>query len=46
MGLQGDKGARNLLNGEFKEKGKVFDFDNGDYFLDVDTMDDYLKLKP
>src|SRR3954469_17512727 len=31
IGLQGDKGARNLLNGEFKEKGKVFDFDNEDY---------------
>jgi molybdenum cofactor cytidylyltransferase len=45
MSLQGDKGAGNLLNGEFKDRGKVFGFDHEDYFLDVDTMDDYVNCR-
>lgn len=44
LDLQGDKGARELLRGEFKEKGRVIDFDKDEYFLDIDTMADYLKI--
>lgn len=43
--LQGDKGARDLLKGDFREKGEIYDFDYGEYLFDVDTMDDYVKLK-
>lgn len=47
MSLQGDRGARNLLNGEYKENGEGYDLHHEDYFLDVDTWDDYdyLRLK-
>ncbi len=41
MGLKGDKGARNLLNGEYKEKGEIYNFYKEEYFMDVDTMEDY-----
>ncbi|KAA9024001.1 nucleotidyltransferase family protein [Niallia endozanthoxylica] len=45
MDLKGDNGARDLLNGKFKEKGEIYNFDKEDFLLDVDTMDDYLKFK-
>ena len=43
--LQGDKGARDLLKGDFREKGEIYDFDYEEFLFDVDTMDDYVKLK-
>ena len=43
--LQGDKGARDLLKGDFREKGKIYDFDHEEFLFDVDTMEYYLKLK-
>jgi molybdenum cofactor cytidylyltransferase len=43
--LQGDKGARDLLKGDFREKGEIYDFDYKEFLFDVDTMDDYVKLK-
>ena len=43
--LQGDKGARDLLKGDFREKGEIYDFDYEEFLFDVDTMEDYLKLK-
>ncbi|MFZ0447224.1 MAG: nucleotidyltransferase family protein [Bacillus sp. (in: firmicutes)] len=43
--LQGDKGARDLLKGDFGEKGEIYDFDYEEFLFDVDTMDDYVKLK-
>ena len=43
--LQGDKGARDLLKGDFREKGEIYDFDYEEFLFDVDTMDEYVKLK-
>jgi molybdenum cofactor cytidylyltransferase len=43
--LQGDKGARDLLKGDFREKGEIYDFDYEEFLFDVDTMDDYVKMK-
>lgn len=42
--LQGDEGARRILQAHEKEKGMVVDWQDQRYFIDIDTPDDYKRL--
>ncbi|WP_394231991.1 NTP transferase domain-containing protein [Niallia oryzisoli] len=44
MGLKGDRGARDLLNGHYREKGEIVKYDKEELFVDVDTIEDYVKI--
>lgn len=39
--LEGDQGARTLLQGVWKGRGKLIQFPGNEYMLDIDTVEDY-----
>jgi molybdenum cofactor cytidylyltransferase len=43
--LKGDEGARKLIRSEAGIKGEWIYFKDSSYFIDIDTMDDYMSFK-
>ncbi|MRH44346.1 NTP transferase domain-containing protein [Aquibacillus halophilus] len=45
MQLKGDKGARAIIRKDFYDKGIVINYTDGKCFYDIDTEEDYRRLK-
>jgi molybdenum cofactor cytidylyltransferase len=43
--LKGDEGARKLIRSETGIKGEWIYFNDSSFFIDIDTMDDYISFK-